>query len=72
MEVAVNHETRPLRGVLQQAIASVTETFRHEGVRTARTNPRLESLTLPRRELARLSELAQIYLNAQLFIIRKE
>jgi hypothetical protein len=69
---ALSSESRPLReGVLEQAISSVTESFRRDGLRTARTNPRLEALSGPRGELARLSELSQVYLNAQLFIVQR-
>ena len=58
-------------GILTDTIKLIEKNFAQEGLRAVRPNPRIGALDNPWRDLARLSELSQIYLNAQLFIVQR-
>jgi hypothetical protein len=68
----LKEDRRPFgEGPLKEAVISIENSLSRRGISTVSSGPRLEGLTGRKRELARFSELSQIYLGAQAFVIQE-
>jgi len=64
-------DDRPLgEGPIKEVVASIERTLRRLRISLTDSNPRLSRLSGSKRDLARLAELAHVYLGAQTFIVQ--